>query len=405
MFNATNTITAHKLQTSQASNYRISSIDLLRGLVMIIMALDHTRDLLHKDAIISDPLNLDTTTPILFFTRWITHFCAPVFVFLSGTSAYLQSLRKTKKELSLFLIKRGMWLIVVEIVIMSFAFTFDVTYQTIFFQTIWSIGISMIFLGLAIWLPFYVILTIGLLIVLGHNALDFYEKGKTGLGLMYNLMHRPGFYPLWGRHMLIILYPFLSWTGLMFLGYCLGKVFTHYEERKRRQILMWLGFGIILFFVVLRATNIYGDAQHWSQQKNMLYTFFSFINTVKYPPSLLFMCMAIGPALLFLAFWGNAKNSFTNIIIVYGRVSFFYFVVHFFLIHLLAMIFFLMRGHTFTEGLHPVNSPFNFINAGEGYNLTIVYLLWLCVVIIMYPLCKWFSNYKMQHKHWWLSYL
>jgi uncharacterized membrane protein len=390
------------------TSYRIDSIDLLRGLVMIIMALDHTRDFFHKDAITDNPLNMATTTPILFFTRWITHFCAPVFVFLSGTSAWFQSFRKSKKQLSLFLIKRGVWLIFIEVVVFSFVFSFDPYYHLIGLQTLWSIGFSMILLGLIIWLPFPAILTIGLAIVLGHNSLDFYETGRMGAyPIIYSLMHHPGFYSLWDGHRLLVLYPFLPWTGLMILGYCFGKLFTRYEGAKRREILTWLGFGIILFFVALRATNLYGNPEHWSTQKNSLFTFLSFIDTHKYPPSLLFMCMTIGPAILFLAWFGDIKSGFSKIITVYGRVPFFYFVIHFFLIHLLTMILFLAREHSFAEGmkLQPGIVP-QFIIPGEGYSLPVVYLIWLCVVASLYPVCKWFSDYKMKHREkWWLSYL
>jgi uncharacterized membrane protein len=388
--------------------FRVNSIDLLRGLVMIIMALDHTRDFFHAPAFTEDPLNLQTTTPFLFFTRWITHFCAPVFVFLAGTSAYFQSARKTKKELSGFLIKRGVWLILIELILMNFAFSFDLGFSVVALQTIWSIGISMCILGLVIWLPFKLIAALGLLIVLGHNSLDFYEAGKRGmqLGLVYDLLHRPNFHDVPGSHDLLILYPFLPWTGLMIAGYCFGKFFTSYEGIQRRKILTWLGLGIILFFIVLRATNKYGDAQHWSTQKNLLYTVLSFVDTVKYPPSLLYMCMTIGPAILFLAWVGNIKTVLSKIITVYGKVPFFYYVLHFYLIHILSAAFFLARGHSFEEGqvIHP-NSFAKFLVPGEGYSLAIVYLVWILVVASLYPLCKWFSIYKQTHKQWWLSYL
>jgi uncharacterized membrane protein len=307
-------------------SYRIESIDLLRGLVMIVMALDHTRDFFHQPAMIDDPLNFATTTPALFLTRWITHFCAPVFVFLAGTSAFFQSSRKTTAELSRFLITRGLWLVFIEVVVINFAVTFDPTYMVIGLQTIWSIGISMVLLGFAIRMPFKAILAVGLLIVLGHNSLDFYEQQfppNHQYPMWYSFLHRPGFYPLGQGHSLLILYPFLPWTGLMMLGYCFGRLFTKFEGVQRKKVLTWLGAGIVLFFIALRATNVYGDAQHWSTQKNATFTLFSFINTVKYPPSLLYMCMTIGPAILFVAWWGTVKNGFTRFVTVYGRVPFF----------------------------------------------------------------------------------
>lgn len=393
--------------TLPRTQYRINSIDLLRGLVMIIMALDHVRDFTHQDALLHDPLDFSTTTPALFFTRWITHFCAPVFVFLAGTSGYLQSLRKPTRELSGFLIKRGLWLILLEVTLITFGISFDIHWSIFALQTIWAIGISMVFLGLAVWLPFKAILALGLVIVLGHNSLDFYEAGhKGGYDVFYSLLHRQGFFPLWNNHGLLILYPFLSWTGLMLLGYCFGRLYTLYEGAQRRKVLTATGLGVILFFIALRATNLYGDPSHWATQKNALFTFFSFINTTKYPPSLLYMCMTVGPAILFLARMETVKNGLTKAITVYGRVPFFYYVLHFYLAHLAALALSLFHGHPFAEGAAGApNVPFKFVFPGEGVSLGGVYLIWFCVVVALYPLCKWFSEYKQTHRQWWLSYL
>ena len=199
-----------RIATPARASYRIDSIDLLRGLVMIIMALDHTRDFFHQPAWTDDPMNLATTTPILYFTRWITHLCAPVFVFLAGSGAYFQSLRKSKKQLTIFLFKRGLWLIFIELVVLDFAFSFDIHYTLFTLQTIWSIGISMIILSLVIWLPFPAVFILGVLIVAGHNALDYYEQNLTAQpAWWYSLLHRPGNYPLWDGHQLFIFYPFL----------------------------------------------------------------------------------------------------------------------------------------------------------------------------------------------------
>ena len=309
---------------------RISSVDLLRGAVMIIMALDHTREYFHIAAT-SNPLDLNTTTPILYFTRWITHICAPVFVFLSGTSAYLQSARKSKKELSIFLLTRGLWLILAEVTIVNLLFTFDLTFDVIALEVIWAIGISMVILGLVIWLPFNIILAIGLLIVLGHNALDFYERGQNPpFSAGYNLIHRVGFHQLSDKRQLLILYPFLPWTGLMILGYCLGKVLRNNDPAYRKKFLMITGISTIALFIILRFINVYGDPFRWSSQANGFYTFLSFINASKYPPSLFFISMTIGPALLLMAWWDSIQNGFTRIVSVYGRVPFFYFLTHFF---------------------------------------------------------------------------
>lgn len=386
---------------------RITSVDLLRGVIMIVMALDHTREFFHSAALTSNPLDLNTTTPVLFFTRWITHLCAPVFVFLSGTSAFLQSARKSKKELSIFLITRGIWLIIAEVTIVNLIFSFDISYSAIALEVIWAIGISMVILGLVIWLPFEIILAIGLLIVLGHNALDFYEKEQTTpFSAGYNLMHRVGFHSLSDNHQLLILYPFLPWTGLMMLGYCLGKILRNDNTAYRKKFLVITGISVIGLFIILRFINVYGDPFPWSQQGSGFYTFLSFINASKYPPSLFFLSMTIGPALFLMAWWDNFQNGFTRIVSVYGRVPFFYFLTHFFLIHLFSAIAFFMRGHTFAEDAADLSTPFiKFIKEGEGVQLRYVYLIWLAIVIVLYPVCKWYDNYKTRHKEKkWLSY-
>jgi uncharacterized membrane protein len=386
---------------------RIASIDLLRGVIMIIMALDHTRDFFHINAWTQDPLDLSTTTPMLYFTRWITHFCAPTFVFLAGASIYFQSMRKTKKELSTFLLKRGFWLVLVEIFIVNLEFSFDIKFGFVALQVIWAIGISMIIIGFAIWLPYVAFFIAAMLIVFGHNLLDFYEAGLAqSPGWWYDLLHRPGIYPLSEDHKLLIFYPFLPWCGLMMLGYCFGNLFLRLQDSRRKKVLMWLGCAALLIFVVLRYLNVYGNPGKWLPQKTATDTFLSFMNVQKYPPSLLFMCATIGGSLLFLALAGNANNRLSGFITVYGRVPFLYYVLHFFLIHLLSACLFFTRGHSFQEGIHADGTltP-NFIIPGEGYSLGIVYLLWIGIVLCLYPVCKWFSEYKRTHKNWWLSYL
>ena len=394
------------LQSLLQNQKRITSVDLLRGIIMIIMALDHTRDFFHFDAQTGNPLDLTTTTPFLFFTRWITHFCAPVFVFLSGTSAFLQSARKSKKELSIFLITRGLWLILAEVTIVNLLLTFDINFSFIALEVIWAIGISMVILGLMTWLPFEIILAAGLLIILGHNTLDFYEKDQTSpFSATYDLIHRQGFHPLWGKHQLLILYPFLPWAGLMMLGYCLGKVLRNNDDAWRKRSLIIAGTSTIALFIILRYINVYGDPAPWSPQPNGFYTFLSFINSSKYPPSLFFMCMTIGPVLLLMAWWDEIQNGFTKIVSVYGRVPFFYFLAHLFVIHLFSAVTYFMRGHSFSEGVNPT-AFIKFIQPGEGVQLRYVYLVWLAIVIALYPLCKWYDGYKTNHKEKkWLSYL
>jgi uncharacterized membrane protein len=394
--------------TTLIKKNRIESIDLLRGIIMIIMALDHSRDYFHKAALVDDPLNLVTTTPFLFFTRWITHFCAPIFLFLSGVSAWLQNGRKTKKELSQFLITRGLWLILVDLTIITLGTTGDIHFNYFIIQTLWAIGISMAILGLMIWLPFYAILITGLVIVLGHNSIDFAEVNHQGAyPFLWSLLHKQADIPLWGGHHLFIFYPFLSWSGLMMLGYSFGKVFTTYEPAKRSKILIGTGLGLLAFFAVLRYTNMYGDPLHWSVQKDGVYTFLSFMNVQKYPPSLLYMCATIGTALIFLGLVKQTESRLSKILIVYGRVPMFYYIIHFYILSTINIILYLSRGHSVTDGLKGIpGSPWKFSAPGEGYSLATAYAIWITVVIALYPLCKWYDKYKSSHpEKKWLSYL
>lgn len=392
---------------------RIHSIDVLRGIAMVIMALDHVRDYFHIGANIDDPLNLATTTPALFFTRWITHFCAPIFVFLSGTSIYLQSLRKTKKELGVFLLNRGLWLIIAECIIVGFGLTFNPFFNVIAFQVIWAIGISMVLLGLMmlIRLPYKVILVLGILVVAGHNLLDIPES-RPGFkaSFWWDLLHHGFFVPYEyaPKYYLLMVYPFVAWTGLMMLGYCTGLLFTpRFSPEQRKKILLYTGSGLIVFFVLLRYSNVYGDPFDWSRQQDSLHSFLSFLKVHKYPPSLLYLCITIGPALILLALLEKIKNRFTGWMEIYGRTAFFYYILHIYLIHIIATICFFARGGTMSEAITSAQQlPFLFIIPGQGYNLWIVYGVWIAVVMLLYPLCKRYDRYKTLHKEkWWLSYL
>jgi uncharacterized membrane protein len=399
------------MQQATTAGKRIESIDIVRGIAMIIMALDHVRDMFHIHANTDDPLNFNTTTPALFLTRFVTHYCAPTFIFLSGTSIYLQSLRKTKNELSTFLIKRGLWLIFAEWVIIAFAWTFNPTYPLIPFQVIWTIGISMVILGFIVRLPFNVVLGIGLIIVLGHNLLDIPEAAPGfKAGLWWDLMHHGNFvaYQFAPNHAAYFVYPFVPWTGLMMLGYCAGIFFTpKFSQAQRQKNIAVIGLSLVLLFVLIRLINVYGDPVPWSTQKNGLFTFFSFINVHKYPPSLLYMCITIGPSLLLLSLMENIKNRFTKWMVVFGRTAFFYYIVHLYFIHLLAGIYFFAMGHTMAEAIESTKTiPFLFVLPNVGFGLIGVYIIWAAVIIILYPLCKWYDQYKTSHKEkWWLSYL
>jgi uncharacterized membrane protein len=387
---------------------RIDSIDLLRGIIMVVMAIDHVRDFFHITASTDSPTNLATTTPQLFFTRWITHFCAPVFILLAGTSAYLYGLKKTKNQLRSFLIKRGLWLVLIEVFIMSFLFTFNPLYNVIVFQVIWATAISMILLGLCVTLPVNFILVIGLIIIFGHNLLDRPEAAMNGkVGFFWDLAHHARFaiYKIFPNHFLAILYPFFPWVGVMFCGYALGKLFEpQFDAAKRKRILIRIGFSLTLLFVVLRVINKYGDPVLWSEQRNEVYTFLSFLNVTKYPPSLMYLGMTLGPALILLAFFENIKNKITDFFIVFGRVPFFYYIIHFFLIHLLCLITFFIEGYG-TKDIIPKSTPFLFRPDNFGFNLPGMYLIWAFIIMVLYPLCKKYGEYKKTHRQWWLSYL
>lgn len=399
------TITTAMPLTSSA---RVRSVDLLRGLVMIIMALDHVRDYFHADAFLYDPLDLEKTSVLLFFTRWITHFCAPVFMFLAGTSAFFVGQRKTKKELSVFLLKRGIWLVLLELTIVNFGWNFNFTFPNIYFIVIWALGISMIVLALLIHLPLRLILLIGIAIVAGHNLLDnLHVKGDTLPAFGWSLLHESNFFFWQGKNVLIG-YPVLPWIGIMTLGYCFGSLYTsNYDAAKRKKILIGLGLGAIALFFILRLGNIYGDAAHWSRQESTFMSFLAILKTSKYPPSLLYVLMTLGPALLFLAFTEKINTATSRVISVYGRVPMFYYLLHIFLIHLLAMLFTTL----FTNNDWKVwilDQPLWFDESlkGNGFSLGVVYLVWAFVVISLYPLCKWYDQYKQAHKEkWWLSYL
>jgi uncharacterized membrane protein len=402
--------------TIPGTRNRIQSIDILRGLVMVIMALDHVRDFFFKAnvagggaSLAMDPTNMATTTPALFFTRWITHFCAPVFVFLAGTSIFLMGKKKSKSELSLFLIKRGFWLVFVEVIIITFAWTFNPFFNLLILQVIWTFGISMILLGLLIRLPFWLIFALGFIIVFGHNLLD-YESINKNLkgGFLADLLYFSNFsaYPIDKNHYIFIVYAFAPWLGVMMLGYCFGKLYeSTVDAAWRKKILVRLGTGLLLLFIVIRLLKGYGDPVPFSQQpRGSVFTFLSFLNVNKYPPSLAYLSMTLGAAMIFLALIENVQNKWTAFFKVYGRVPLFYYILHFYIIHIVAVVVFFAEGFSMNQISEPGN-PFLFKPSGFGFGLLGVYAVWLFVFLILYPLCKKYDRYKSTHQKWWLSYL
>ncbi|HZY37863.1 MAG TPA: heparan-alpha-glucosaminide N-acetyltransferase domain-containing protein [Mucilaginibacter sp.] len=389
---------------------RINSIDILRGVIMLIMALDHTRDFFHNAGATSDPTDMATTTPILFFTRWITHFCAPNFVFLSGISAYIAGTRRTKSELSAFLIKRGFWLVFVEVVILTFAFTLNPFYNVVILQVLWVIGLSMVILGLLVKLPLKFIGIIGALIFLSHDILDYLHLPKAGTEanlMKLFFMARGSVIPIGQTHFIFDLYAIIPWTGVMLLGYVFGSMYqSSFDPQRRRKILMNAGLISLAVFLVLRYFNLYGDPNPWSVQRNGVYTFLSFLNVSKYPPSLMYSLMTIGVGMLVLALTEKVQNKLTAIFIIYGNVPFFYYVLHFYMLRITDVVVFYVQGFGNKDIVDPKHqNPFLFSPPHFGFNLGGVYIVWLCVIIALYFPCRWFSRYKKTHNQWWLSYL
>ena len=394
---------AEKIKSS-----RIHSIDILRGLVMVIMALDHVRVYFHLGAIVSDPLDLETTTPFLFMTRFVTHFCAPVFIFLTGTSASLYGQNRSKKQLSKFLLTRGLWLIFVEIVIMNFLWWFDPSYSFINLQVIWAIGLSMIFLSFLIYLPFSVLIGLSLVIVFGHNLLDgITVQGYSFSSILWYIFHQSQFLPIGEQRVVAFYYPALPWIAVMSLGYCFGTMYHKgFDQVKRKKNLLKLGFSSIVLFLLIRYINVYGDMVPWSQQKDLLFTLLSFINVSKYPPSLLYILITIGPTFLVLYFLEGVQSKVTDFLLVFGRVPFFYYLMHVFFIHAAALLTLAALGNDWRLMIFDSASFATNKMANYGYSLGIVYLVWVLIVAVLYPFCKKYMQYKLGHpEKWWLSYL
>lgn len=377
---------------------------------MILMALDHVRDYTNTGYMFIDPTNLDYTTPSLFFTRWITHFCAPVFVFLAGTSAFLYGAKySSKNRLSKFLWTRGIWLVLIELTVVNFSWTFDITLSVHIFQVIWAIGICMILMAALIRLPKKLLLVLGLIIVFGHNMLDgISADGSTVQDVLWYFTHQHHFLVInEGTGMLAIAYPFLPWLGIMILGYCFGYFYQRgFNPRIRRKYLLIFGIGSILLFFILRFINVYGDPKLWEVRDSFTYTVLSFLNTTKYPPSLIYTLMTLGPAFIFLNLIELVRNRFTNIMVTIGRVPFFYYVIHLYLIHIIGMAILPILGEDWKELILSVDAFKSGYLATIGFDLWVTYLIWVLVILILYPLCRKFMRYKAANKDkWWLSYL
>ena len=375
---------------------------------MVIMALDHVRVYFYYGSFFNDPTNLETTTPILFFTRFITHFCAPIFVFLAGTSAFLYGSKKAKPALFKFLFTRGLWLIFLEIVVNTLIWTFDLSYSFIIFQVIWAIGVSMICLSFLIFLPNKAILLVGIILIAGHNALDgIVMEGQSLQSFFWYALHQRQRLVLESNQMISIGYPLIPWIGLMALGYLFGTFYQRgFASSIRKKWLLSLGLGAIAAFVILRGTNVYGDLLPWSVQDTTTKTILSFFNVTKYPPSLSYLLITLGPAMLFLYSFENTKNKLTNFFLVFGRVPLFYYFLHMLVIHVFAIIGILIFGGNWQDMILTGESFMAGKLATYGYSLLTVYLVWIGIVLLLYPFSKRYMQYKANNKDkWWLSYL
>ncbi len=385
---------------------RINSIDILRGMVIVLMAIDHIRDMWALAPY--QPEDIANTTPGYFFTRWITHFCAPVFVFLAGTSVFLyQQKQRDINQVTRLLLSRGVWLIFIEIIIVNWSWTWKMPWNNwgFFLQVIWIIGVCFIILAGIIRLPFRWILLLAILIICGHNLLNFITPEMLGdFGWIWKFLHDGGWVGLsadnnWGIY---VAYPLLPWIGVISAGYCFGVMMT-WDQKKRFLWLGRLGVTCILWFVLLRIPNIYGDTDHWEIQQNGLYTLMAILNTQKYPPSLLFLMMTLGPAFLLLIVFEKFEGAFFGFLRVFGRVPFFFYVLHFPVIHITSIIYFkITQGQWFdlANGGRPDNWP-----AFYEPSLLRLYAVWVVIIAGFYWLCKWFNHYKSTHPQWWLKYL
>lgn len=375
---------------------RVKSIDMMRGLVMIIMALDHTREFWGTTSF--SPEDLSQTSPALFLTRWITHLCAPTFVFLSGAGIYFYQQHKGSRErTSVFTLSRGLWLMIVEIVVMTFIVTHN--FNFILLGVFWMIGCCMVLMAGLIWLPRKLLIMISVLFIAGHNLLPTLNPStpfEYGIGIFHNT---PFFIP---KPPVLVTYTIIPWIGVMLAGYLVGAWFG-YPPEKRNMLLRRSGFILFGLFLILRLINVYGDPSPYSiQDRGWIFTLLSFLNVTKYPPSLQFLSLTIGIGMLLISFLPNNRTRFSEVLMTYGRVPFFFFIMHFALISLAS---YLWTWVEFGTGFNLAFSTPDTRPSTYEPNFARVYIVWLLVILVTYFPCKWFGQYKKENRQWWLSYL
>lgn len=385
---------------------RIKSIDLLRGVVMVIMALDHVRDYFHYDAFFFDPTDLSQASPAMFWTRFVTHFCAPVFIFLAGTSAFFVGQRLNKKLLSKWLVKRGLWLIFLEITVVKFAWMFKLDFTTTVFQVIWVLGAAMVFLAAFIWVPRKIMIPLSLLVIISHNLLDTISPTDSVQHGIWVFLHEFGMVDI-GITNIFLGYPLIPWVFFMPLGYHFGAMYLpSYSQNLRLSNLWKFGLSCLAVFFILRGFNTYGDPSPWTYQSTTGLTISSYFNVNKYPPSLLYLCITMGPTFIFLAVAEKINTPISSKLITIGRVPMFFYIMHLYVIHLAASITAVLTGFSWNDMVIDVWVTMQPNLQGYGFNLWVVYLIWVLVVLFLYPFCKWYDNYKSNNRDkWWLSYL
>lgn len=386
---------------------RVQSIDALRGLVMIIMALDHVRDYFHAGAMAFSPEDLTRTTTTIFLTRWITHICAPVFMFTAGLGAYFWLRRgRTKGELSRFLVTRGLWLIVLELIVVRWVMFFSLTSGVVLVTVLWALGWSMIVLAALVHLPARVLAVVSVAVIVLHNLLDPVTAQQFGSAAwVWNVLHQLGVFTVAGVPVLLA-YPLVPWFAVMAAGFCFGELMT-LDAPQRQRWMTCIGLTLIAAFLVIRSINVYGDPVPWSSDVPGK-TILSFLRCNKYPPSLDFLLMTLGPGILILGWLDRLRFEKTNPLIVFGRVPLFYFIAHMLLAHLLTFpLAYLRYGDPSFLRLPPpsIGGDAKLFPPDYGWDLWVVYAMWIVVVVALYPVCRWFAGVKERRRSWWLSYL
>ncbi len=387
---------------------RVQAVDALRGLIMIIMALDHDRDFIHAGAQSFSPEDLSKTSAILFFTRWVTHICAPVFMFTAGIGAYLWLQRgRTKRQLATYLISRGIWLLLLEVTVVHLAMTFNFSMDVLVLEVIWALGWCMILLAGLAYLPTAALAGLSIALILLHNLANGVDPSSFGrLSWLWMWLHQPG--PLvTGPHTVILAYPIIPWIAVMSAGFCFGRV-LQLDQPMRRKLMIRLGIGLSLGFVAIRLLNVYGDPFAWTVQRTRLFTVLSFLRATKYPPSLAFLLMTMGPALLLLAWFDGRRFTRGSPLVVFGRVPLFFFIVHLYLLHAVSVVLMYARygdASFLFATLPALGGPRADFPQDLGVSLPIVYLVWVGALLLLYPLCRWFGSLKQRRDDWWLSYL